>query len=63
MHIIPVLSTNPEGLLRSLKKVAQIENIPKAVKNKKAHEKPSVAKRRKSAEAKQRRIRARRRPA
>jgi small subunit ribosomal protein S21 len=52
--------SNHEGVLRNLKKAAQIENIPRALKNKKAYEKPSIAKRRKSAEAKQRRIRARR---
>ncbi len=60
MNIIVGFS-NHESVLRNLKKAAQIENIPRALKNKKAYEKPSIAKRRKGAEAKQRRIRARRR--
>ncbi len=62
MNIIVGFS-NHESVLRNLKKAAQIENIPRALKNKKAHEKPSVAKKRKETEAKQRRIRARRKTA
>ena len=51
---------NQEKALQDLKRGGQIENIAKACKNKKGYEKPSVLKKRKLAEAKQRRIRLRR---
>lgn len=58
-----IVGNNGEAVLRTLKRMMQIEGMSRALKNKKAYEKPSVARKRKSEEAKQRRIRARRKPA
>ncbi len=63
MIIISIKNPNPEVNIYALKKAVQIEGIGRSVKNHRAHESKSEKKRRKSEEAKQRRIRARIKPA
>ncbi len=55
-------NANPEAINRAIKRQAQIEGIFKVSKRNNAYSKPSEAKKLKKAEARQRRIRNRRKP-